>query len=123
MDEQDKRTRFQELIMPHLDAAYNLAHWLIRNALTLKMLCRRHFCAHSSFSMDFTAATVAPGCSRLFAIPATIGFAQTGKSGVADKSTVRQGYNLVHWTESGMTFWAVSDLNRADLTGFAQLMK
>ena len=32
MDEQDKQTRFQELIMPHLDAAYNLAHWLIRNA-------------------------------------------------------------------------------------------
>ena len=31
MDEQDKQARFQNLIMPHLDAAYNLAHWLIRN--------------------------------------------------------------------------------------------
>jgi RNA polymerase sigma-70 factor (ECF subfamily) len=31
VDEQDKQARFQNLIMPHLDAAYNLAHWLIRN--------------------------------------------------------------------------------------------
>ena len=28
---QDKRARFDQLIMPHLDAAYNLAHWLVRN--------------------------------------------------------------------------------------------
>ena len=46
-----------------------------------------------------------------------------GKSVVSNKVSVLQGYNLVHWTESGMTFWAVSDLNRADLTGFTQLMK
>jgi RNA polymerase sigma-70 factor (ECF subfamily) len=31
VDEQNKQARFQDLIMPHLDAAYNLAHWLIRN--------------------------------------------------------------------------------------------
>ena len=28
---------------------------------------------------------------------------------------VRQGYNLIHWTKSGMMFWAVSDLNLAEL--------
>ena len=31
MDEQDKQARFEEAIMPHLDAAYNLARWLTRN--------------------------------------------------------------------------------------------
>ena len=31
MDAQDKHAKFEDLIMPHLDAAYNLAHWLIRN--------------------------------------------------------------------------------------------
>jgi anti-sigma factor (TIGR02949 family) len=30
-----------------------------------------------------------------------------------------QGFNLVHWTGNGMTFWAVSDLNEKELTGFA----
>jgi len=46
-----------------------------------------------------------------------------GKSELSPNFTVRQGYNLVHWTQSGMTFWAVSDLNRDDLSGFVQLMK
>jgi RNA polymerase sigma-70 factor (ECF subfamily) len=31
VDEQAKRARFEEMIMPHLDAAYNLARWLTRN--------------------------------------------------------------------------------------------
>jgi RNA polymerase sigma-70 factor (ECF subfamily) len=31
VDEQNKQARFQDLIMPHLDAAYNLAFWLVRN--------------------------------------------------------------------------------------------
>jgi len=31
VEEQEKQARFEELIMPHLDAAYNLARWLTRN--------------------------------------------------------------------------------------------
>ena len=31
----------------------------------------------------------------------------------------RQGYNLLRWTQGGMEFWAVSDLNEAELTQFA----
>ena len=31
MHEDSKQARFEELIMPHLDAAYNLARWLTRN--------------------------------------------------------------------------------------------
>ncbi len=31
MDEQDKQRRFEEMMMPHLDAAFNLARWLTRN--------------------------------------------------------------------------------------------
>ncbi len=31
MDEQDKQARFEAVVMPHLDAAYNLARWLIGN--------------------------------------------------------------------------------------------
>lgn len=40
----------------------------------------------------------------------------------AGRTATRQGYNLVHWTASGMTFWAVSDLNTAELEQFAQLL-
>ncbi len=31
MREHDKRLRFEQIILPHLDAAYNLARWLTRN--------------------------------------------------------------------------------------------
>jgi anti-sigma factor RsiW len=32
----------------------------------------------------------------------------------------RRGYNMVHWTQSGFTYWAVSDLNGAELHDFTQ---
>lgn len=31
MQEYDRRARFEQLILPHLEAAYNLARWLTRN--------------------------------------------------------------------------------------------
>jgi mycothiol system anti-sigma-R factor len=34
--------------------------------------------------------------------------------------TSSQGYNLIHWSEDGMTFWAVSDLNEKELMEFVQ---
>ena len=36
---------------------------------------------------------------------------------------VRQGYNLIHWTKSGMTHWAVSDLNLAELQQLAEMLQ
>jgi len=36
-------------------------------------------------------------------------------------SAVRAGYNLVHWTTAGTSYWAVSNLNDSELTNFAQL--
>ena len=38
-------------------------------------------------------------------------------------SQVRGGYNLVHWTKSGMDYWAVSSLSAAELGKFAQLVR
>ena len=32
-----------------------------------------------------------------------------------------QGYNIVNWTKDGMVFWAVSDLNRAELQQLSRL--
>jgi anti-sigma factor RsiW len=47
----------------------------------------------------------------------------SASSASSEKTTVRQGYNLIHWTASGMAFWAASDLNRAELNEFVQLLK
>jgi len=35
----------------------------------------------------------------------------------------RQGYNLLHWANSGMNYWVVSDLNGVELHEFAQLVQ
>jgi len=32
----------------------------------------------------------------------------------------RQGYNLFHWSKAGMTYWVISDLNRAELQEFTR---
>ena len=34
-----------------------------------------------------------------------------------------QGYNVIHWSEADMTFWAVSDLNEKELMEFVQDFK
>jgi anti-sigma factor RsiW len=41
----------------------------------------------------------------------------------AEIITSRRGYNVVHWNQSGMAYWAVSDLNRAELEQFANLLR
>ncbi len=41
----------------------------------------------------------------------------------AQKTISRRGYNLAHWTRSGMTYWAISDLNSQELQQFAQIIQ
>ena len=36
------------------------------------------------------------------------------------RDTTRKGYNFVTWVRDGMRFWAVSDLNPAELDEFAR---
>jgi len=43
------------------------------------------------------------------------------KSGISPElaqSSTSNGYNTLHWSGSGMTFWAISDLNSAELQEF-----
>jgi anti-sigma factor RsiW len=38
-------------------------------------------------------------------------------------TTNRRGYNIVAWTNNGMKYWAVSDLNQAELREFTELVR
>jgi anti-sigma factor RsiW len=43
------------------------------------------------------------------------------KSGrIAPRALSKNGYNMLHWTDAGMTFWAISDVNPAELRSFAE---
>jgi anti-sigma factor RsiW len=54
---------------------------------------------------------------NLFVWPSTAGT----ESSV--KAQTRQGFHLVHWIQSGMAYWAVSDLNEKELLEFAALFQ
>jgi anti-sigma factor RsiW len=47
----------------------------------------------------------------------------TSASDTSGRALVRQGYNLINWSNSGMNYWAISDLNLAELQGFVQLLQ
>lgn len=49
-------------------------------------------------------------------------FPSDGPAGIS-RPIERNGFNILHWTEGGMTFWAVSDLNAAELEDFARLIR
>ena len=42
------------------------------------------------------------------------------KAAASIQASSRQGFNMVHWDNRGMTFWAISDLNPADIRKFAE---
>ena len=42
---------------------------------------------------------------------------------VNGKASEQQGYNVIRWSKAGMTYWAVSDLNLAELQQFVQLLQ
>ena len=46
---------------------------------------------------------------------------QAGSTG--EVTIQRQGYNLIHWTGSGMNYWAISDLNSVELHEFVRLVQ
>jgi anti-sigma factor RsiW len=44
-------------------------------------------------------------------------------SEAATGALTRQGYHLVHWAQSGMSYWAVSNLNESELQDFLHLVQ
>jgi anti-sigma factor RsiW len=48
-------------------------------------------------------------------------FILPGRSHQAPVRSVHRGFNVMHWADGSMQYWAVSDLERAELERFAQL--
>jgi mycothiol system anti-sigma-R factor len=47
----------------------------------------------------------------------------TPEDSKTQKAVTRQGYNLLQWVDGDFTYWAVSDVNSADLQSFKQLFE
>ncbi len=44
----------------------------------------------------------------------------TSQSDSEPETLAIKGYNIVHWTQSGMTYWAISDVNASELKDFVR---
>jgi len=53
---------------------------------------------------------------NVFIMPATV------NRDVSTSVVTRRGYNVVSWTQNEMKYWAVSDLNQAELRKFSELL-
>jgi len=42
---------------------------------------------------------------------------------IAEGSTRRQGYNIIHWDNSGLEYWVISDLNESELRQFTEIIR
>jgi DNA-directed RNA polymerase specialized sigma24 family protein len=56
-----KRGQFEDLMLPHLDAAYNLACWLLRDAHEAEDAVRDAY-LKAYEARNIVAAAVPPGC-------------------------------------------------------------
>jgi len=70
LDPQD-RARFEQLVLPHLDAAFNLSRWLLRGRADAEDVAQE---ATRASSAAFMVATPAPGFCRSCATPAIPGW-------------------------------------------------
>ena len=53
---------FEEMMLPHMDAAHNLARWLLRNERMRRMSFKKPICGHLDLSADSMAPMAEPGC-------------------------------------------------------------
>jgi anti-sigma factor RsiW len=44
-------------------------------------------------------------------------------STTGEESRTQQGYNAIHWSQGGMEFWAVTDMNQGDLRDLVLLLR
>jgi anti-sigma factor RsiW len=50
-------------------------------------------------------------------------FAWPSSADAAERAGSQRGFNTLHWSRGGMTYWAVSDLNSGELSQFAALLR
>lgn len=67
----EELTSFEDAMLPHLNAAHNLAKWLLRNEADAQDVVQEAYLRAFNHSMDFMARTAVPGCSRLSETPPT----------------------------------------------------
>lgn len=62
MSEQARTRRFREVVIPHLDAAYNLARWLMNNQADAEDMVQEACLRAFRYLDGFAGDNPGPGC-------------------------------------------------------------
>ena len=76
-----------ELLLSHLDSAYNLARWLVRNGEDAEDVVQEAYLRAFQFPPGSAGATPERGCSQLCATRRTGGFAKRVRTSLSSRST------------------------------------
>ena len=68
-----KTPSFEEIFLPHLDAAYNLARWILGTEQDAQDVVQEAFARAGKASLSLEESTLGLGCSPLFVILPTLG--------------------------------------------------
>jgi anti-sigma factor RsiW len=44
-------------------------------------------------------------------------------TGAGEVTVARHGYQIIHWSAGGMTYWVISNLNQRELLEFVQVVR
>ena len=75
---ENENALFEQTILPHLDAAYNLARWLAGNEPDARDVVQESCLRAFKYFLVFAAATRVPGCSRSCAMRPTLTLRKRG---------------------------------------------
>ena len=77
MPEESILLRFEQAVLPHLPAAYNLARWLTRNDHDAEDVVQEAYVRAFKFFGGFHGGIAVPGCSLSCGIPVIPGCSTT----------------------------------------------
>ena len=75
----DRATRFQQIALPHLNAAHNLARWLTKNDFDAEDIVQEAYLRAFKYFHTFSGSNARAGCSASSATGATTGCAKSAR--------------------------------------------
>src|SRR5579864_6908575 len=96
MADPDTARRFETLVLPHMNSAFNVARWLTHNDQDAQDVVQEAYLRAFRFFGGFRG----------------------DDAGATPHIYQRQGYHLAHWSAAGKNYWAITDAGDMELNGF-----
>ena len=95
-------------MLPHLDAAYSLARWIVRDSHHAEDRVQEAYLRAFRYFHRFRGGDARPWLLQI-----------VRNTCYSWLKASRLGFNMLEWSQAGMRFWAVSDISPTELAQFA----